>query len=154
LISILSATLWWGWDRVKAVNALPEQVGQNTQQIAEMGPKLDRILVLMEQAIKRDLTVTGEVSVVQNGHQSGPCLWINESSAAAVYQGMKQVRVINLDDPNRRSTRLTIRGTINTSNELVGEICKTAAGMLNASNKEALHVRIEPVTDELARNGP
>lgn len=154
-LAVLTAIFWWSWDRVKAVNALPEQVEQNTEAIQKIAPKLDKILVLMEQTAKRQMTVTGKVRVVENGHDTnGGCVWVNESSHANVYMGMDRVRVDNLDDPSRRASILQIRGTINAPGDVLAEICSTAATMLHAIDTDEIHVRIEPIKDQLVGNGP
>lgn len=147
VVSILTASLWWSWDWVKAVNALPEQVQQNTEAIEKMNPKLDKILDLIQKTVERQMTVTGQVRVVADGGRDDATLWINMASPASVYDGMRKVRVTNLGDPSRRDRDLLIGGRINAPGSIIGEICENAARLLNADGNEAVHVKIQPLEE-------
>jgi hypothetical protein len=159
ILAVVTASMWFLWDELtlaySVVHEVPAKVDSNTEAIAEIRSegqqaqqKLDEIIGLLKQKSIRDETLTGRLRIVTNGgHGTGPCLWINELSAASIHIKTKRLRVVNLSDPDRRSGIINIKGTISTSANILGDICETAAQMLKAETG-LIHVRMEPVSTD------
>lgn len=146
LAPILLTALYISWSKVELIYGLPAQVQANAEAIQAMTPKIDQMLVILKGIDEERKTVTGSALVTRNGDNLVESIWLNELSAAIVYKGQQKIAATNLNDWSRRSTELTVKGTISSPEPgVVAEINESAAHSLHAEGSMRLAVKLSPI---------
>jgi len=130
-----------------AISKLPSQVEENQKQLQQISPKLDELIGLMKEHLRRDMTLVGRAVIADNGSRREG-VWLNEFSRAGEYLNSGSVRVTNLSyeaSGRERTCVLAILGTMkHNDGEVLIEVSPSAAEMLHADAEE-IAIRMEPV---------